>query len=103
MDHYTGPLKTMLERLEKTANITITQADRNGEWFLCSDPSGPTYGSYQRLKVAWAQVAGASLNEFAIIHCDHGPDRGLWLHHLGNEAKQNDYLAGVHHVSSWEA
>ena len=100
--HYTGPLKTMLERLEKTSNTKVTKHDKGGEWFHLSSDDAPGHQLVHRLKIGWASVGGAGLNQFAVIHCDKGSDRGLWLHHLGNEEKQADYLAGVHHIPSWD-
>jgi hypothetical protein len=95
-------LTLVLANLKRAAPGITAQPDSRGEWFLLKSPASSDGGLFERLKFVWPQVVlPHDQDSFAVILCQEGPDRGLWLHYLATPTLRTEYLPGFHSIESW--
>jgi len=97
--NYEVVLQGVLERVQQTLKVDIEDHDGEEEWFQIESDDLEDSDLYNQLKLHWNRIVGIHSQSFALLHCQGGPDSGVWVHFF--DEGPEEYAPGCHRLTSW--
>ena len=101
MVDYGTILGTVLDAVRGSAQVSVRDYHRKGEWFQLKSRILADQDTFDRLERNWREIVGPHSNRFALLHVAGGPNSGIWIHFLANEQMCQEYLPGCHRLDTW--
>ena len=96
---YEVVLQGVLGRVQQAVNVKIEDWEDEEEWFLIESEVLEDSSLYGQLRLEWNRIVGIHANSFALLHCQGGPDAGVWVHYF--DEGPEEFAPGCHVLSSW--
>lgn len=97
---YPVVLQGVLDRLQQAVKIEFEDYDGEEEWFQVWSDDLEDSDVYNRIRLHWSHIVGIHAKTFALLHCQGGPDAGVWIHFFDDEGPE-EFSPGCHRLSSW--
>jgi hypothetical protein len=97
MAGYPVVLAGVLDGIQQAIKVNIEDYDGEEEWFEIESDDLEDSDLYFQLRLHWNRIVGIHSKSFALLHCQGGPDSGVWVHYLDG----NEYLPGCHRLATW--
>jgi hypothetical protein len=92
----------VLSSITRHTPVKIVEAERDedGDWFRLESEDLLDQDVFHRLSNNWEAISGPNGIQFSLIHCEMGPDGGLWLHYR-KVGTVPQYFHGCQQIISW--
>ena len=87
----------ILGRVKDTLKVDIEDYDGDEEWFYVESDDFEDSDLFNQLRLHWNRIVGIHAKCCALLHCQGGPDSGVWIHCFDGD----DYAPGCHRLPSW--
>jgi len=101
MSDYIWPLSKVLDSIGSTTDMTVEDYLDEGEWFRLAPYRMRDEVLFQTLSNHWDGIVFPTEGMFALVHCQSGRQRGVWLHYLGTDSDREEYLCGCFQIPDW--
>jgi hypothetical protein len=96
---YPVVLQGVLERVQQAVNVNIEDWEDKEEWFTIESNDLENSDLYNQLRLQWNRIVGIHSDSFALLHCQGGPDAGVWVHYF--DEGPEEFAPGCHVLMSW--
>jgi hypothetical protein len=101
MPSFDRPLSFLVERINASGPVAIEDYDDDGEWFKLESQHMADGQLFRLLRSRWTAIVASHSGKFALVHCQMGHRKGVWLHYIATPLDQSEYLSGCHQIESW--
>jgi hypothetical protein len=95
-------LDHLLSNISRATPVVARIDGDDGEWTLLTSAYYPADKLYKLLSSGWARIVPQhERQQFALVHCQQGPNAGVWLHNLATPSLRAGYDVGCYEIDSW--
>jgi hypothetical protein len=96
---YPVVLQGVLDRIQQAVKVIIDDWEDKEEWFLIESNYLEDSALYNQVRLQWNQIVSIHYERFALLHCQGGPDAGVWVHFF--DEGPEEFAPGCHLLPSW--